>query len=500
MSLLRSGRGQRVAVATGMMIGLFLIWIHRVPAEEPMLKFEVKPRSTTIPRYGRLWLDLKLINQGQRSVTVYFGDRADPHVFAFRVTDPDGKATPASQLFDSTHPSRAGYAKYFRTIQPGASVAYRVVLGPTIASNAQGVAFSQPGTYQIDCQLNVVTDHEIDESSGQLHPVADAWTGSLEGPSLDIDVTLPIDPSFERNYGEKRLSGVVKDDRGKPLANARVTPEYRLLGGGGLAGSYWSRGPSVLTDAQGRYVVGDVTNKAMDYRLHARHPAFPTKIAMAANNDKLVQQLNLQFDQPATLQGKVVDEQGNGLFNVRVTYGFQSSTYTNAAGEFLIPNARRMPKYSLMFYRRGWSSKDLQVDRDKAEAGKLSVVMQPERLRQMHGQATLQNAPLKMTTLDFWFWPAGTEDKDSAKNNVRVTTDLNGRFTVLLPTPDSYDMMVQAHVSKPRPMAWSMRVDGIAPSDGIVPLVVRAVQHASVDGPSRVAAPGSQSERCVGEK
>ncbi|MCA9175812.1 MAG: carboxypeptidase regulatory-like domain-containing protein [Planctomycetales bacterium] len=443
---------------------------HAGAAAEPDLRYDVQAREQQIDRLGTLSLEATLTNRGAESVKVYWGDYAHTDMYRFEVYDPDGRRVPCTNL--ELRPSGlpvAAHQRYFRTIAPGQSVKYDMVLG-TIGANTQRVSFARPGLYTIETSLNVTTDHLIDELAAVPRP-AGAWTGKLVGPPIAVTVTEQLAATAKSFSGDVCIAGKVVAPSGKPLPNATVRLGMRMPGGGGsIDGWYEIIGPQVSTDDKGEFELPGVSATAASFSLQVAHPGYPIRLVRIVNDGRDRHREEIKLTEPTRLRGQVLSEAGLALHGIRVSGADGAATYTDEQGGFLIPAAPLLDDYRVTLYFPGYQMTDSKVTRQQATDGSWSITLPRESKREIQGVAVFPDGrPLANAKLEFQFLPSqrGELAADAARGD-RTKTDAQGRFKVSLPTSDAYDVEVMAEdtsVESHLPHdSWVSRLLAVTPS------------------------------------
>ncbi|HRC55749.1 MAG TPA: carboxypeptidase regulatory-like domain-containing protein, partial [Kofleriaceae bacterium] len=171
------------------------------------------------------------------------------------------------------------------------------------------------------------------------------------------------------------VSGKVVDERGAPVAGARVRYDAASDFGPGATGGTGHR-DAVTTTADGAFTFASLP--AGSFRFLASHPEFATGISslVALSGESAKTDVEIAMPAGAVVSGKVVDDRGKPVDAARVRIGvaqagFRFSSppreaYSNAAGEFTVRGLPRRELSAVALHESGASSTQL-VDAQKGE-------------------------------------------------------------------------------------------------------------------------------------
>ena len=146
--------------------------------------------------------------------------------------------------------------------------------------------------------------------AGKLRLTVDAKGFALAYRDLQVaPAAYPLQVDFYLTRGLS-ISGRVLDGQGRPIQGAEVQLE-RFQGGGGVSMVWMSQEESAKTDAQGRFLIGGLEEKA-SFRLRASAPGF-----LGSTSKKVkpgAQGILFTLERGCGVKGKVLDYQGKPVF------------------------------------------------------------------------------------------------------------------------------------------------------------------------------------------
>ncbi len=143
-----------------------------------------------------------------------------------------------------------------------------------------------------------------------------------------------------------------------------------------------------------------------------------------------------------TLEGRVVDDRGDPLVDVRVA----SSTRTDDDGRFILASMVAAYEYNVQLWRRGYVGITTTADHETATGGHWTVTLVPERVVKVEGVARFSDGnPVRNSKIEFKLKPLGaTHTLDERIRGVRCETRSDGSFTVTLPEEIEYSGVATA--------------------------------------------------------
>ena len=159
----------------------------------------------------------------------------------------------------------------------------------------------RPGSYGLSARAG---DGKLSVAPREVKEAAGTDFGSLTMP-----VTAPrlVASAPVVVAGNRKLVGVVKDPKGRPLINASIAVSTTLDPTGEFVSS--------ISGAKGEFSFGELPNdKALV--LNARHATFGSASKSIGVDDKTVA---LQFQNPGGIEGEVVDERGRFVQGAQVS-------------------------------------------------------------------------------------------------------------------------------------------------------------------------------------
>ncbi len=456
--------------ATSLFAAMMLIMNLTAVADQPLLVYKVTPTTTEVDFEGKLAVEASLTNRGGDPVTVYWGDYAYPDMYRFEIVHvPSGKRilNTRDPVWFQHVPALAS-ERNFKTIEPGATIRYMIVLSALHGANSQLVYFRRPGNCLIKPTLHVSTNRMLDDDSSNLLDRADAWTGTLAAKPFTITVRAP-GPAV--NDGST-ISGTVVRGDGRPAAGA-VVQLYQVAGSfGSLKGMLEKKVDQAYADDEGRYQFDRISKDCFSYRVVAWTPDWPAG-GITVKNDDLAKldAVDVEIPKGVTLLGRVVDQQGQPLADVRVS----SLTRTDQDGRFAAVMPAGNDEFNVDLWRRGFVGISAKTDKQTATNGDWQIEMYMEESVRVRGRATfVDGKPIKDGRLKFELHLTSKGDVPNRHwTEVRCETDQQGRFQITLPAPAVYKALVTAQEDDrlANRRQWTTSVDALSPASSPLNLV-----------------------------
>ncbi len=424
-----------------LLLVMFLCTYDAARSAEPSLLYEVVPAVTEIDFGGRLVVDAALTNQGNEPVTLYWGDYAYPQMYRFDIVHAASRQQVLNTRLPVWHeqvPSSAEERK-FKTIEPGATIHYKIWLSAVPASNGQYVFFRRPGKHLIKPSLHVTTSAVLDAKSGHVLDRSDAWTGSLAAEAFTIDVRPPtpgIDVGTE-------IKGKVSTTARDPVPGAIVQLYRNVASSGAYYGTSEQIVDQTTADADGKYHFRRVPVDSLSYREIAWTPHRPPGATNVTVDDSTrLDAVNIELSDGLTVSGHVVDPQGFPLRDVRVS----SQTLTDEQGRFFVVVPAESKLISVDLWRRGLVGISAETDKQTATGGNWRIEMYSEDSVRVRGTATfIDGAPVSEASMVFTLKPIGDQNVPNRQvTEIRCDTSRKGEFAVTLPARTEYTATAKA--------------------------------------------------------
>ncbi len=445
----------------------------------PKLRYEAKPKETSIPCNGKMVFQTRLVNEGKAPAVVFWGDYAYEDMYRFTVTRKDGLEIPSPRR-RLTPPSGTVREKYFHEIPPGESISYNVHLSYSPGSSSQRYYFRLPGIYTVQPSFSATITESLAAGPGQDGEIPGAWTGDLEAEPATI--TIEGDPNIESECFQ--LSGQVVDPDGKPVVGAFVVAQRRRTSPSSFDGYALSNVQQTRTDAEGRYSLLGLPLDSPLFFVVVTHTQWPgARKTVTMTPPKKRYETKIVLPQGVTLRGEAVDASGKPLAGVRVDCRGKRG-WTDGNGRFVLEGVSKREdededEFGISFWKRDSISRTVYVPREQAIGKSCRIKVLPMDELTAAGRAVFTDgSPAANLTLDFHI-PGKLDWVRQAK------TDRDGRFSVELPEPRVFKGHVDAigpgesHLPRRR---WCTKIDAIKPGQSDLRLVFdnRARIHVTV--------------------
>lgn len=210
--------------------------------------------------------------------------------------------------------------------------------------------------------------------------------GALEALDISqgnrtIDFKLARDPSFDAKGGKyqrgqakptgpRRITGVVRDEKGEPVADAAVITRPPMA-------------PDAITNSQGEFKIryrGEMQPREDTLYLVVRHKQ--RNLAAALELEEDVDNLDVKLAPGVILSGKVVGEDGEGIPEAEMSltfwvsdygYGRQEETEIDEAGRFEIRAIPAGHRYSVEASAKGYGRQYVQVHTAEAMDNRMEL-------------------------------------------------------------------------------------------------------------------------------
>jgi len=433
----------------------------------PKLRYEAKPKETSIPCNGKLVFETRLINEGKVPAVVYWGDVAYEDTYRFTVTRKDGLEIPPPRE-RLTPPNGTVREEYFREILPGESVSYDVYLSSAPAANGSRFYFRLPGVYTVRPSFSATITKSLAAAPGQDGEIPGVWTGELDAEPVNI--TIEGDPNIETECFQ--LSGQVVDPGGKPVSGAYVVAQRRKAsisyGGYGL----WDV-QQAYTDAEGRYSLLGLPLDSPLYVVAVTHTQWPgARRTVTMTPPKKRYETKFVLPQGVALRGQAVDSSGEPLAGVRVDCRGRRD-WTDENGRFVLEGVSKRKdededEFEFYFWKRDAIDRTVYAPREQAIGKSCRIEVLPMDDLTAAGRAIFTDgSPAANLTLEFHI----PGDRGWGR---QTKTDRDGRFSVELPEPRAFKGHVDAieagesHLPRRR---WYTKIDTIKPGQNDLRLV-----------------------------
>ena len=434
----------------------------------PKLRYEAKPKETSIQCNGKMVFETRLINEGKAPAVVFWGDYAYEDMYRFTVTRKDGLEIPSPRR-RLTPPSGTVREKYFHEILPGESISYNVHLSYSPGSSSQRYYFRLPGVYTVRPSFSVTITESLAAGPGQDGEIPGAWTGELEAEPATI--TIEGDPNIESECFQ--LSGQVVDPDGKPVVGAFVVAQRRRTSPSSFDGYALSNVQQTRTDAEGRYSLLGLPLDSPLFFVVVTHTQWPgARKTVTMSPPKKRYETKIVLPQGVTLRGEAVDASGEPLAGVRVDCRGKRD-WTDGNGRFVLEGVSKREdededEFGISFWKRDAIDRTVYVPREQAIGKSCRIKVLPMDELTAAGRAVFTDgSPAANLTLDFHI-PGKLDWVRHAK------TDQDGRFSVELPEPRVFKGHVDAigpgesHLPRRR---WYTKIDAIKPGQSDLRLV-----------------------------
>jgi uncharacterized GH25 family protein len=228
--------------------------------------------------------------------------------------------------------------------------------GGSVVSNVEGIARKRlmPGTYQLSGPYK----------QGYTRGGGPPSVTVVENTTQRVAMTLAESP---------KVSGIVRDPEGKPVAGAEVLVLPR------------STRDAAVSDVDGRYeVVWDRSSwgeRDTTFCLLVRHAERNLAIAVEMGPD--VRTLDVKLQPAVTVVGKVVNPDGQSIAGARITPMLRMSNWgssiarngleTGPDGSFAVPALPRGQRYNIRAFAEGHGSADSDVEADRMQGDRVTV-------------------------------------------------------------------------------------------------------------------------------
>jgi hypothetical protein len=245
-------------------------------------------------------------------------------------------------------------------------------------NTSRPVAFAE-GTYEVNFDEAQPETRQLQVSAVGYKPDTSQVIKVDEGDhainfklarSTSFDETTAGHPREQINpTGQRRITGVVRDEHGKPVPNAIVV-------------TYPQMGTEALTNAKGVFTLRSRINGMREETTYLHVRQKERNLAAAVEIDTLADTVDVTLAPGAILSGKVVDVEGKGIPSAELSLTFWTSSigYNNRevteidqAGHYEIRAVPPGHKYSVNASAEGYGSRYVQVDTGGAENQRLEV-------------------------------------------------------------------------------------------------------------------------------
>jgi len=426
----------------------------------PRLRYEVTPAHGETTVGDNASFVLRLHNDGDRPVTVFWPGEPYADVYRFAVTRRDG--TPMPALSGPSAP--IGLASGFREILPGKHLEYSMYWSePRMCANCQEYVFTEPGEYIVRPSFAALLDSALDPKTGERTKVPGVWVGTLDAKPVSLTVKAP-GPGPER--GRIRLEGQVVDKAGKPVAGARVEVRRPSVSPNGFAA------PKVacsFSRADGRFAFHGLREDSPVLVLETTHPHYRRACAsLTLALPKTRHEVHMEMDPGGVLRGQVRDSQGRPLEGVRAAeeYEYNRYVYTDKEGRFEL---RGTAAQGVHVWKDGYVGRYAPASSGETAALAAITLLREGQLA-CSGQALFADgAPAATLRLSF-----SLKEKGGRQGYAAARTDAEGRFEAVLSNPGTFVGTVWAEEGEAHETThgrWRTSVDGLAPGVGNVKLV-----------------------------
>ena len=445
---------------------------------KPKPRYEVSPQNNQpIELDGRIFVNAKLHNEGKDDVTVYWGDVALPETYRFDIQHNDTNQRLPTTRLPAWHVHSNPFAnqRYFRTIKPGESISYQIFLGPSPGANAQQVYFRTPGKYTITPSFHAKVTTPIDYKTGKTIKTIQAWTGELKSKPFTIRVKGDAS-DLEEGVS---LAGVVKTHDGKPAAGAIVQARHRIPGFGSIDGYYEMMLDQVFADKNGRFQFRRLPKDSSLFSLTGwldGHPIVNSKVVNEGHAK--VNDIEIALPKGVAIKGKVIDETGQPMANVRVS----SKAYTDKDGLFSFVAPANKDEYYISLWYPGYISPSENISADDATSGKQTFTLKTESAAKITGRVRfVGGTPVPLAKLQFALTPLGEEPTPQNRRGTACTTETNGKFEIVLPEARDYSAVATLYepLKNFQGQVWKLKIPKLSAESG--PLELEFENRGQID-------------------
>ena len=316
----------------------------------------------------------RFYNDSDKELTIPVWGRAEiADVFRFEIMGPDGKALVAPQQGRLTAPIPAQVTRDLVTAGPGGRPIIRTT--PFVPVEAKGMVqftfplgtigggaptgplswcFPRPGTYQLKGEYVNTYSTYVDPNTHAIQKAESPFLGSVKSPTVQFKVSRSAAEGGFENYfirippgargmtrpviggnpggrGGLTISGSTLTTQGKPLAGTMVEITANKYSGRGGPGNGGDEGYGILrklidrqrSGTDGTFKFEDLPPDADSYAIRAVPEGNYVPAVLALSNEKTNRiGVRITLQNGIALRGRVVDKDGRGLADVRVTgYG-----------------------------------------------------------------------------------------------------------------------------------------------------------------------------------
>ncbi len=311
----------------------------------------------------------RFYNDSDKALTIPVWGRAEiADVFRFEIMGPDGKALVAPQQGRLTAPIPAQVTRDLVTAGPGGRPIIRTT--PFVPVEAKGMVqftfalgaiggalswrFPHPGTYQLKGEYVNTYSTYVDPNTHAIQQAESPFLGSVRAPTVQFKVSRSAAEGGFENYfirippgargmtrpviggnpggrGGLTISGSTLTKQGNPLAGTMVEITANKYSGRGGPGNGGDEGYGIfrkLVDRQrsgtdGTFEFKDLPPDADSYAILAVPDGNYVPAVLAVSNEKTNRiGVRITLENGIAVRGRVVDKDGRGLAEVRVTgYG-----------------------------------------------------------------------------------------------------------------------------------------------------------------------------------
>ena len=239
---------------------------------------------------------------------------------------------------------------------------------------SQTVKTDTNGFYEIDGLDPAFGQYQIKVMAGSYPAITTSFPPAGAGQTAKLDIAL--------KPGVTVLGRVTNPD-GNPLAGATI---------GNTESQYMWNSINAITDANGYYELKSVDKGPLVlWAIHPQYPPYVERFNISPQESE--KQINIKFEKPNQLRGKVVDGRGNPVqdvkVNIRNVNGVEFSNnrpewiITDVEGKFVIDNAPSSGKVTLQL----WSQTVPNI-MPEIEVGKDEHIIEVQRAGIIYGQVT----------------------------------------------------------------------------------------------------------------
>lgn len=340
-------------------------------AAAPQVRYELEVgqvregvNGTSVPVTARFY------NDSDQELTIPAWGRPELDVFRFEIVGPDGKALVAPQQGRLSAPISARVTRDLVTAGPDGRPIIRTT--PFVPVTAKGMVqfkftlgtigggaptgplswcFPRPGTYQLKGEYANVHSTYVDPNTHVVRKAESPFVGSVKAPTVQFKVSRSAAEGGFENYldrfargrtgpviggnpggrGGLTISGSTLSEQGKPLVGTMVEITANKYSGRGGPGNAGDEGLGILrklidrqrSGTDGTFQFEDLPPDADSYAMRAVPEGNYVPAVLALSNEKTNRiGVRITLENGIAVRGRVVNKDGRGLADVRVTgYG-----------------------------------------------------------------------------------------------------------------------------------------------------------------------------------